>query len=50
MEISKVAKVLTTKIIGETVEKTPTINHAWFSDDESLNHFYFDYSTDGSVF
>ena len=49
-DISKVAKILTTKIIGETVEKTPTINHAWFDEDESLNHFYFDYSTDGSIF
>jgi len=49
-DVEKIARVMTTKISGETIEKTPTIFHAWLRDDESFKHFYFDYSTDGTVF
>ena len=49
-DIEKIAKVMTTRIVGETIEKTPTIFYAWLRDDESFKHFYFDYSTDGTVF
>ncbi len=49
-DIEKIAKVMTTRIVGETIEKTPTIFYAWLRDDDSFKHFYFDYSTDGTVF
>ncbi len=49
-DIEKLAKVMTTKIIGETIEKSPTIFFVWLRDNESFNHFYFDYSTDGTIF
>ena len=39
-----------TRIVGETIEKTPTIFYAWLRDDESFQHFYFDYATDGTIF
>ena len=45
-DIGKTAKVINTKIIGETVEKDCTIMYAWGKDDKSLNHFYFDYPVD----
>ena len=41
---------MTTKIVGETIEKKPTIYKVWLKDDESFEHYYFDYSTDGTVF
>ncbi len=50
-DIEKLANIkVKTRIVGETIEKTPTIFHAWLRDDESFQHFYFDYSTDGTIF
>ncbi len=50
-DIEKIANSnIKTRIIGETIEKTPTIFYAWLRDDESFKHFYFDYSTDGTIF
>ena len=50
-DIEKIANSnIKTRIVGETIEKTPTIFYAWLRDDESFKHFYFDYSTDGTIF
>ena len=50
-DIEKLANIkVKTRIVGETIEKTPTIFHAWLRDDESFQHFYFDYATDGTIF
>ena len=49
-DIEKYAKIMQTTISGNTIEKETTIYHAWLKDDPSLQHFYFDYSTDGQLF
>ena len=49
-DIEKIVKIMTTKIVGETIEKKPTIYKVWLKDDESFEHYYFDYSTVGTVF
>ena len=45
-DLGKIAKVMNTKIIGETIEKDCIIYYGWGKDDPSLNHFYFDYPVD----
>lgn len=49
-DIEKIAKIMNTRILGETIDKQTTIFYAWFRNDSSLNHFYFDYSIDGQLF
>ena len=49
-DIEKYAKIMQTTILGNTIEKETTIYHAWLKDDPSMQHFYFDYSTDGQLF
>ena len=49
-DIEKQAKIMNTRISGDTIDKQTSIFYAWFSNDSSLNHFYFDYSIDGQLF
>jgi len=49
-DVLSIESVFSTKIIGETIEKEPTVYRLKLKDDKSFTHYYFDYSTDGQIF
>ena len=49
-DIASITEVFSTKIIGETIEKAPTIYKLKLKDDSSFTHYYFDYANDGQIF
>ena len=49
-DVLSIEPVLSTKIVGETIEKEPTVYRLKLKDDKSFTHYYFDYSTDGQIF